>query len=129
MELSDDHLAQLVLVEIYMIKFGYANYRSTFPEYVEDLLNWNLVEVAKEDKCADAIYHYVVLTEEGKQALEDIGVAAIVDRLFGACKHPVVRYYLEKLTLADLPCLLSSRHESIRGYALAKYMELESGIS
>lgn len=118
MNLTPEHLVELVLYRHYSDKYTYASVTST-SGVLDQLICEGLVTVLGQPHPPAAD---VVISERGRQALAEVGSAVVFNTLHEVGK-PHLFALCDNLTLADLPILLTSSNERIRVLARKIYQE------
>lgn len=119
MELTNKHLTELIVFEVWTDKFTRACVAGTSPE-IDEMITEGLIHM--DGYRTDSIV-YISVTVKGRQALLDVGIAAVIEAIFEFGKPHLLDLCDPRLTLADLPLLFVSKNELVRDFALRKYDE------
>jgi len=126
MELTNQHLAELVIFEHYSRKFQHARVGS-ISDAMQDLIELGWMKLERDSP--NITMFLLSVTDAGREAIADIGYAAIVCALGEQSAWHLIPLCVDKLTLEDLPGLFASQDERVRELALAKYEELTDGTN
>lgn len=110
---------ELVLYRHYSDEFAYASI-SSISEVLNELIYEGLITILRQPNPPKAD---VVISERGRQALSELGSAAIISTLCEVGKKHLLDLCNDALTLGDLPILLASGNEQIRTLARRIYRE------
>jgi len=124
LKLTKDHIIELVIFEKWTDKFTRACVAGISLE-MDEMISEGLVK-AESDRYNAPMFH-ISITERGRQALRDVGPAAIVEVAIIYGKPHLLSLCEPKLTLSDLPLLFASKNSKVRDFASKKYEELSDG--